>query len=85
MHFTDEEAGEVKTWVVKKLEDMYVGVYHREFVLSDKLLLCEQQRRDIFPLSVQSQRLIMETVQIRCRFGRVSGLRPGSNPLRRAR
>jgi hypothetical protein len=24
MHFTDDEATEVKAWVVKKLEDMYV-------------------------------------------------------------
>jgi hypothetical protein len=24
MHFTDDEAENVKTWVVKRLEDMYV-------------------------------------------------------------
>lgn len=24
MHFTEEEAADVKTWVIKRLEDMYV-------------------------------------------------------------
>jgi hypothetical protein len=29
MHFTDDEATEVKGWVVKKLEDMYVRILMR--------------------------------------------------------
>lgn len=27
MHFTDDQAAEVKTWVVKRLEDMYVYIH----------------------------------------------------------
>ena len=36
MHFSDEEAVEVKAWVVKKLEDMYADLYPRNLVRKDK-------------------------------------------------